>query len=307
MSSAAGVRCKLLVVGRSGQLAIALAGAATRRSIACETAGRPSLDIADAAAVARALATARPDAVINAAAYTDVDKAESEPERCSAVNRDGPGHLAAACRRAGLPLIHLSTDMVFPDTPGAAHREDDPTGPLGAYGLAKLEGERRVADAHVDALIVRVSWVFGPAGDNFVTKLLAWARARPELSIVADQRGRPTYAPDLAEALLGLALAMLEPGGTATSRPSGLLHIAGGDILARDEQARIVMAASAARGGPTARILPVPTAHFPTPARRALNAALDISRAAGRHGIRLGRFADDVERTLDVVLGPRRA
>lgn len=267
--------------------------------------GRPDLDIADRQSVARQIAARKPDIVINASAYTNVDKAESEPDLCMAVNRDGPAHLAAACKAAAIPLVHVSTDMVFPDVPGCEFREDDPTGPLGVYGASKLEGEKRVAAECDRHLIARVSWVYGPSGDNFVKKVLTWAKARPELSIVCDQVGRPTYSPDLAEALLDLAGRMLGPAGGAV--PQGLLHIAGGDALPRDEQARIVMAASAARGGPSARIVPVPTSQFPTPARRALNATLDVRRAAELHGIRLGKFRDDVERMLDQVIGPRKS
>lgn len=299
--------CKILVVGRAGQLASDLAIAAGTHRIQVTTAGRPDLDIADPQSIARHIASTKPDVVINASAYTNVDKAESEPDLCMAVNRDGPGHLASACKAAGIPLVHVSTDMVFPDVPGKAFAEDDQTGPLGVYGLSKLEGEKRVAAEHDRYLIARVSWVYGPSGDNFVKKILTWAKAKPELSIVADQIGRPTYSPDLAEALLVLAGRMVDGTRTAASVPHGILHIAGCDVLPRDEQARIAMAASAARGGPSAAVLPVPTSKFPTPARRALNATLSVDKAANLYGIRLGHFKDDVERMLDTIIGPRKA
>jgi len=295
---------RVLIVGKSGQLATDLVEAASRRGLQFSAAGRPELDIADREAVGRHVSACNPDIVINASAYTNVDKAESEPDLCMAVNRDGPGYLAAACKQADIPLIHVSTDMVFPDVPGVQYREADATGPLGVYGQSKLEGEGRVAAEHDRQLTVRVSWVYGPSGDNFVRKVLGWAKTRPELSVVADQIGRPTYSPDLADALLSVAPAMIAKSATA---PRGLLHVAGGDVLPRDAQARIVLAASAARGGPSAAVKSVPTSDFPTPARRALNATLDVSRAAERYGIRLGLFRDDVERMLDKVIGPRKS
>lgn len=294
-------RPRILVVGRAGQLATDLADICKRANRDAVFMGRPDIDLADTARIERALASARPDAVVNAAAFTAVDKAESERDRAFAVNATGPGDLAAACARARVPLIHVSTDMVFPDRSDRAHREDDATAPLSHYGATKLEGERRVMSGSGDNLVVRVSWVFGPSGDNFVKKLLDWARTRSELDIVADQRGRPTYSPALAAALVALADRMVAGG---SSGPRGVLHLAGADVMTRDEQARRVMAASRARGGPCATINPVPTSAFPTPARRALNAVLDVDRARTMYGISLGPFGSDLDETLDRLVGP---
>lgn len=292
---------KLLVVGRAGQLATDLAQVCASAGRDTSFLGRPQLDLVDAASIDRALTAVRPRAVINAAAYTAVDKAESERGLAFAVNAVGPGLVAEACARANIPLVHVSTDMVFPDRHDGEHREGDPVAPLSHYGATKLEGEKRVLAASAGHLVVRVSWVFGPSGDNFVKKLLEWARTRPELSIVADQRGRPTYSPGLAAALLELADRMAAGGPDA---PGGVLHLAGQDVMTRDEQARRVMAASARRGGPAARINSVPTSAFPTPARRALNAVLDINRARTLYGITLGAFDDDLAATLDKLIGP---
>jgi len=292
---------RLLVVGRTGQLATDLAQICASAGHEASFLGRPQLNLVEAASVDRALNALKPSAVINAAAYTAVDKAESERDLAFAVNAVGPGLLAEACARAKIPLVHVSTEMVFPDERNGEHREDDAVAPLSHYGATKLEGEKRVLEASASHLVVRVSWVFGPSGDNFVTKLLEWARTRPELNIVADQRGRPTYSPGLAAALLALADRMAAGGPDA---PSGVLHLAGQDVMTRDEQARRVMTASARRGGPVARINAVPTSAFPTPARRALNAVLDIDRARTRYGIALGAFDDDLAATLDKLIGP---
>jgi len=292
----------ILVVGRSGQLATDLVAAGRRAGVAVAALGRPELDLADADAVARALDRTRPAAVVNAAAYTAVDRAESEPDLAAAVNRDGPAALAARCARARIPLVHVSTDQVFDGRKAGGYVEADPPNPLCVYGRSKLAGERAVAQMHDNALIVRVSWVFGPSGDNFVTKVLGWARTRDRITIVCDQRGRPTYGPALADALIALAARMVAGGA---GRPRGLLHLAGASPMTRDAQARAILAAAARRGARCAEVVPVPTCDFPTAAARPLNAELDPTLAAERHGIRLGPFADDLEATLDRLVGPR--
>lgn len=292
----------ILVCGRRGQVATDLREAGEAAGLSLRALGRPELDVTDADAIARALDGLRPAAVINAAAFTAVDRAEAEPDAAHLLNRDGPARLARACAERGLPLIHLSTDQVFDGTKDGPYTEDDEPNPLCVYGASKIAGERAVMAASGDHLVVRVSWVFGPSGENFVTKVLDWARARDKLSIVSDQRGRPTYSPDLSRALLELAGRMTAAGG---ERPRGLLHLAGATTLTRFAQAEAVLAGSAARGGPTARVEPVRTADFPVPAMRPLNAALDASRARERFGIGLGSFADDLDRTLDRLLGPK--
>jgi dTDP-4-dehydrorhamnose reductase len=292
----------VLVVGRTGQLATDLVAAGERLGVAMVALGRPDLDLTQPPSVLGAIDRIGPAAVINAAAYTAVDKAESEPELAFALNRDGPAELARACARTAIPLVHVSTDQVFDGSRSGGHTESDHPRPLCLYGHSKLEGERAVAAAGGAHLIVRVSWLFGPSGDNFVTKLLAWARQRETLSIVSDQRGRPTYSPAFADALIALAKGMIE---RRSAPPTGLLHLAGASVMTRYEQALAVVRASADRGGPTARILPVLTKDFPTPARRLLNAELDVSYAAQRFGIRLGPFPPDLETTLDRVVGTR--
>jgi dTDP-4-dehydrorhamnose reductase len=290
----------VLIIGRKGQLATDLAAMAScGQPLACL--GRPGLDLTDKDSIARAIDRHQPAAIINAAAYTAVDKAESEPEAAFALNRDGPALLAALCARHAIALVHVSTDQVFGDDRAVPHAEHDKPDPLCTYGRSKLAGERHVLEAGGQALIARVSWVFGPSGDNFVTKVLGWAKARPELSIVADQMGRPTYSPELAALLLRLA-ANMAAGKTS---PTRVLHLAGADIMSRADQARAILAASRARGGPFAVVKGVPTSAFPTPAKRPLNAVLDVSLAQTRHGLALGAFVPALEATLDHLIGPR--
>lgn len=281
----------ILVVGRKGQLATDLAGLPGVVAL-----GRPDLGVTSEASVRAAVARIQPRAVVNAAAYTAVDRAESEPDAAFALNETGPRHLARACAAAGIPLVHVSTDQVFDGGKPGGYREEDAPNPLCLYGRSKLAGERAVAEAGGKSLTVRVSWVFGPSGDNFVKKVLAWASGQEEIRIVSDQRGRPTYSPALARTLLRLAHEMAE------GRPhGGVLHVAGASVTTRFEQARAILEASKARGGPHARVLPVLTRDFPTPATRPLNAELDVSRAVAM-GIRLAPFASDLRHTLDRIL-----
>lgn len=285
----------ILVLGRSGQLASALAD---RGGDDIVTAGRPDFDLTRPDASERLLDWRRPAAVINAAAYTAVDRAESEPDLAFALNRDAPAALAKACARAELPLIHVSTDSVFDGTQDRAYREDDIPRPINVYGASKHAGECAVLDALPSAVVVRTSWVFGGRGESFVSRLLGWAEERERLTVVGDQRGRPTYAPALAEALLTLARRQLD--GTAGG---GLMHLAGESVLSRAGQARIILDAASRRGRPATTIIPVSSSAHPTPARRPLNAVLDCSLAR-RQGLVLGSFQADLEVTLDVLLGP---
>ena len=196
---------RIIVIGAQGQVGWEL----TRRALALGhnvlAWDQAELDITDAAAVDQALNASNADTVINAAAYTAVDKAEQEPEQAFAVNRDGPAHLAAACTRLNLPLLHISTDYVYDGAKTSPYVEDDPTAPMGVYGASKLAGDEAVRPLCPRHLILRVSWVFGVHGHNFVKTILRLAREREALRVVADQHGCPTFAGDIADALLELA------------------------------------------------------------------------------------------------------
>lgn len=285
----------ILVLGRAGQLASALAD---RGGAAVVAAGRPDFDLTDLDAAARLLDRIRPAAIINAAAYTAVDRAENEPDLAFALNRDGPAALARACARARLPLIHVSTDNVFDGTLDRAYRESDVPRPINVYGASKHAGECAVLDALPSALVVRTSWIFGGRSESFVSRLLGWAEGRDQLTIVGDQWGRPTYAPALAEALLTLAQRLIDG-----SVSGGLMHLAGGSVHSRAEQARMILDAASRRGRPATTVIPIASRDHPTAAERPLNAVLDCSLAS-REGIVLGPFRGDLEATLDRLLGP---
>ncbi|MDA0179087.1 dTDP-4-dehydrorhamnose reductase [Solirubrobacter phytolaccae] len=209
---------RLLVTGAAGMLGTdVVAAAAAQHDVVAFTRG--DLDITDAEAVRAALRDSRPDAVINCAAYTNVDAAESDEAAATRINGDGAGHLAAAAAEVGAHIVHVSTDYVFGGDATSPYREDAPTGPIGAYGRSKLAGEVAVAGAAPTShSIVRTAWVFGPHGKNFVDTMLRLGRERDEVTVVDDQLGSPTYTGHLAAALVTIA----------QERPNGILHVAGG-------------------------------------------------------------------------------
>jgi dTDP-4-dehydrorhamnose reductase len=266
---------RILVTGREGQVARALMVCAGGDAVVTAL-GRPDLDLRDRASLDRAIAQARPDVLVNAAAYTAVDKAESEEEAAFAVNCDGAGNAAAAAAAAGIPVIHISTDYVFSGQSVLPYHESDPTGPLGVYGQSKLEGEIAVAAMNSDHVILRTSWVYGPCGDNFLRTMLRLAHERDVLRVVADQHGAPTYAPDIAAGILAVARVVLaEP---QADRWRGVFHMTAAGDTTWAGFAEEIFRQSAGRGGPSARVEPITTADYPTPARRPKNSRLNTEK-----------------------------
>ena len=209
----------ILVAGRSGQLARALIDLAAERNVPLVAVGRPELDFADPASIERVTMSVAPRAIINAAAYTAVDQAESEPTVAFMINRDGAAWLAAAAARARIPFVHLSTDYVFDGCKTSPYREDDTPRPLSVYGQSKLAGEEAVCEAHPGALVLRTSWVYSCHGHNFVRTMLRLAATRELVRVVDDQHGAPTAARDLARAILDI---LTSPAACETA---GLYHL----------------------------------------------------------------------------------
>lgn len=294
---------KILVVGRSGQVAQALANAVWPR-LSVEVQGRESIDLCQPSSVANVIAGGRWGAVVNAAAFTAVDRAEAEPDMAFAVNRDGPAALAAACAEAGIPLIHLSTDYVFDGTKTEPYSEDDPVNPLSIYGASKAEGEAAVRaqlDAHV---IMRTSWVFSATGSNFVKTMLRLAAERTELSIVDDQRGCPSAAHDIASAIVRVTSALIE----GKRDGFGTLHFAGAGPTTWHGFACEIFRQAALRGHTAPRRLKaISTSAYPTPARRPANSTLDTARITQVYGIEPRPWAEGLSETLDTLLGPAEA
>lgn len=249
---------RTLIVGAGGMLGHDVVRLAGEDAVALT---RAQLDVTDAAAVASAVADARPDVVVNCAAFTDVDRAESESERATLVNGEAAGTVAAAAPR----VVHVSTDYVFDGTAREPYVESDPVGPIGAYGRSKLAGERAVAAANPNHVIVRTAWLFGLHGRNFVDTMLRVGAERGEAKVVDDQVGCPTYSGHLAAALLQLA----------ASEHTGVFHVAGGGRCSWFEFAAAIFE----RAGLDVRLEPCTTAEFPRPAPRPAWSVLGSERA----------------------------
>lgn len=297
-------RGPIFVAGATGQVAQALVEAARRRDVPLVAYGRPLIDLERLEGLGAAVVATRPVAVVNAAAYTAVDKAEGEPERAFAINRDGAAALARAAAVLGVPFVHLSTDYVFDGAKDAPYVESDPTGPAGVYGRSKLEGEQAVLAAHEKAIVLRTAWVYGPHGNNFVRTMLRLAGERDGLRVVDDQRGSPTAAPDIAEGILSI-LDVVERSGWQREF-AGVYHLAGTGETTWCGFARAIMAEAAARGARAVPVEAIGTADFPTPARRPANSRLDTTRLAEVFGVRLPPWHDSLADTLDRLIGARR-
>lgn len=287
----------ILLFGAGGQLGQELVARATFRSVPLQALTRAEIDIADEAAVRGAIARARPSVIVNAAAYTKVDKAESEPDAARRANAIAPALLARAARAADAALVHISTDYVFDGSKTGAYTEADPVSPLGVYGRSKAEGEDAVRAALPRHLIVRTSWVYGAYGHNILKTVLRLAAERDELRFVADQRGCPTSTHDLAEAILGIA-----PRLAAREPLSGTYHFAGTGATTWHGFVERVVAAQAAFTGRRPRVTPITTADYPTPARRPANSELDSSLFAATFGIRAAPWERRVEATVTQLL-----
>jgi dTDP-4-dehydrorhamnose reductase len=254
---------RILLTGRDGQVGFELA-----RSLAplgeLAAFDRAGLDLGDADAIVAACRSVRPALIVNAAAYTAVDKAESDREMAKAVNGVAPGILAEEARRLGAVLVHYSTDYVFDGKKKTPYVESDPAAPLNEYGRSKLAGERSIAASGCKHLVLRTSWVYGPRGRNFLLTMLSLAAARDELRIVADQRGSPTSSSFLAGAT-ARALAAIPRNGV----PSGIYHLsASGDTTWADFAKAIFARAAVRPGFRSPRVIPISSAEYPTPAPR---------------------------------------
>lgn len=271
----------ILVTGASGQLGRELAQRLSATEAVCLT--RAELDLTDAAALGAALARLRPRVVINAAAYTAVDRAETEAAAAFAANAEAPGLLARACAEAGAALLHVSTDYVFDGASRRPWREDNATGPINVYGASKLAGEQAIQRALPRHIIVRTAWVFGAHGANFVRTVLRLARERGALHIVADQTGSPTWAGHLAEALIHLARRI----ASGETLAWGVYHYAGAPAASWHDFARHIVNSAVAQGLLPAAvpIEPIASAAYPTPARRPAWSVLDGARMAETFGL----------------------
>jgi dTDP-4-dehydrorhamnose reductase len=268
---------KILVTGANGQVGYCLQQALSRTQFKTIYLTREELDISDASGVSNLVGQIKPHIIINAAAYTAVDKAETDIEKAFAINRDGAANLAQAAKKNDAAIFHISTDYVFAGDKDSAYLEDDMTGPQGVYGKSKLEGEQAVVQHNEKHIILRTAWVFGEHGNNFVKTMIRLGKTKKELGVVADQFGGPTYAGDIANALVKIAGVYYKQGSLAW----GIYHYAGEPHVNWHQFAEAIFdKADAVNVLPNGKPLvnAITTADYPTPAKRPKNSRLDCQK-----------------------------
>lgn len=273
----------ILLIGGTGQIGLSLRRTGWPTDYVVHAPSRDQLDINDAGAINRTLASGRFSAVVNAAAYTAVDKSETDVSAAFAANTLAAAYLAEAARAAGVPMVHFSTDYVFDGRLDRPYRETDPASPIGVYGLSKFAGERAVLMAHPGSVVLRTAWVVSPHRSNFLKTMLRLAQTKDRVQVVADQQGCPTSAADIADATIAIVSRLVDD----PSSPAGLYHLVNTGQTHWAGLAREIFAASAETGGRAAVVEEITTAEYPTPAARPANSRLATDKIAADFGIRL--------------------
>jgi dTDP-4-dehydrorhamnose reductase len=286
---------RIVVTGTKGQVVQALVETGAGGENEIIPVGLPELDLAKPSTIEPAIRAARPDLIVSAAAYTAVDKAESEPELAHAVNAAGAGAVAAVAASLNIPIIHISTDYVFSGDKTTPYLEDDATGPISVYGHSKLAGEQRVADATANHVILRTAWVYSPFGANFVKTMLRLAETRPSLRVVGDQVGRPTSALDIAAAILAIADRLKQD---TDPRLRGIFHLAASGEANWADFAREIFHGLYLRTGKQIDVESIATSEYPTPAKRPANSRLSTDKLKAIYNV----VAPDWRVSTDVVL-----
>lgn len=288
---------RIVVTGRTGQIVRALIERGAKNSeLTILPVGRPVLDLAEPDDVVSLFDELKPDVVVNSAAYTAVDQAESEPDQAMAINGRGAGAVATAARAVGAPIIQLSTDYVFDGTKAGPYVETDQVGPISVYGRSKLAGENAVASAHPDHVILRTAWVYAAEGKNFFLTMLRLAATRPEVAVVADQRGCPSYAADIADIIFTIARRLtVEPD---RSDLRGIFHVSGSGETDWAGFAEKIFCESSRHGGPSAVVRRIATNDYPTPAIRPANSRLDCTKLRSLYGVAMPDWQDATSRCI---------
>lgn len=302
---------RVLVTGAAGQVGADVARALAGRAevIALD---RAALDLARPEAIVQCIRDAKPRLIVNAAAYTAVDRAESEPDLAHAVNARAPGVIAEEARRSGALLVHYSTDYVFDGSKAGPYVETDATAPLSVYGRTKLEGERAVAASGCAHVILRTSWVYAPHGRNFLLTMLRLAKERDEIRVVDDQHGAPTASRELARATVALFTTPQDarPIGEAdlerVSAKGGLYHATAAGETTWFGFASAIFEAWSRQAGPAfkaPRLVAIPSSEYPTPARRPANSVLSCELLARTFGVRLAHWREGLAEALSTLAG----
>lgn len=283
---------RIAVTGRYGQVARALMERAVEIGAEILPLARPDVDLARPETILVGLSALHADLVINAAAFTAVDQAETQPELAFAINHRGAEAVATAAASLKIPVVHVSTDYVFDGALDRPYLESDPVNPINTYGRSKLAGERAVAAAQPDHVILRTAWVYSPYGKNFVRTMLSLADHRSEVSVVADQLGAPTSALDIAGGVLMIARRLLERAEASELR--GVFHMTGGGEATWADFAEAIFIASRGAGGGFARVNRIASSAYTTPAPRPANSRLNSSKLAEAYGLRLPSWRESL-------------
>jgi len=292
----------ILVAGKSGQLARCLRDLAVLRNVPMVAVGRPELDLENGEGIDRVMAAVEPSAIVNAAAYTAVDRAEAEPASAFRVNCDGAALLADGAARRGIPFIQISTDYVFDGSQRWPYREDDIPAPLNVYGSSKLASETAVLKACRRAVVIRTSWLYSPYGNNFVRTMQRLSETQPAVRVVDDQRGTPTSAADLAAAILAIVERLRSANG---GDKAGIYHLAGEGETSWYGFAVAIFTSLARRGQRVPGLQAITSAGYPKPACRPKNSCLDSSKAERVFGVRLAPWRSSLEECLDQMEIPQ--
>lgn len=290
----------MVVTGRKGQVVRCLLETAAVANLQIEAIGRPRINLtAPEETIFEAINAASPDVIVNAAAYTQVDRAEVEADLAFAVNEEGARSVARAARRLDVPLIHLSTDYVFDGTKSTPYSEDNSPHPATVYGASKLAGEQAVLAEHPNSAVLRTAWVFSPFGANFVRTMLRLAAQQDEVGVVSDQIGNPTSATDIARAIIGVAHNLNRKDDP---NHRGVFHMTAAGEASWAELAEEVFATSSKAGGPAASVRHIATADYPTAARRPSNSRLNCEKLARTHDVRLPEWRAPVRSVVRRLL-----
>lgn len=290
----------ILITGGSGQLGDALQTLFTAQGVAFTAVSRPEFDFERPETITACFEAVKPNLVINAAAYTAVDKAETEQEAAKASNHTGPLALAKLCEAAEIPFIHVSTDYVFDGTKNAPYVETDATNPTGVYGATKRDGEEAILATGAKAIILRTAWVYAAHGKNFARTMLTAGRKMPTLRVVADQKGAPTAAADLAAAIGAIAAKLSETGWRPEYR--GIFHAASAGETTWHGFAGAIFDEAATTGYRKPDVQPIATADWPTPAKRPADSRLDGAKLAATFGVRLPHWRDSLPPIVAALL-----
>lgn len=285
---------RMVVTGINGQIACSLK-AIESGNLQIITLGRPDLDLKQPSSVMKAIRNAAPDIIVSSAAYTAVDRAESEQDEAFAVNCGGARTVAEAARDLGIPVIHMSTDYVFDGLKFEPYQEDDPTAPISVYGRSKLAGEQAVAEVTANHVILRTAWVYSDYGNNFIKTMIRLAATRDEIGVVDDQLGSPTSADDIAKAIVDIGRRLL---ADCSQELRGVFHLAGSGETTWAGFAKFILSILEERTGKHVHIREISTSEYPTQAQRPQNSRLDCSKIHRHYGIKLPEWTYSTQHIL---------